>query len=274
MKKSVAILLTLTTVMAMAGCKNSKDTTKNDVAGSLATISQVPSDEGQLVRLMSIKRSEGPNMLGHVGGWDGNIENIEIEKNPQAKDAFEKATSALTGMDFEAVYLLGKQIISGTNYCILCKGTATVPGANPGYYLVYVYEDLQGAASVLKIDPLLDPQNQNADWTANSGEVAFAKNQEVKDAYEKALASMILAGGENEPVAYLGLNTKDGTKYLVLCRVKAVIDDPSTELTLMTITKKSDGTAEISTDDVTFNPEYPEGSPEASETSVAADSES
>ena len=158
-------------------------------------------------------------------------------------------------MNFEGIYLLGKQIVSGTNYCILCKGTATVPDAVPGYYLVYVYADLQGNAEVLKIDTLLEAADANVDggWGVNTGDPAFANNAEVKAAYEKALASMVVAGGVMEPVAYLGSQVVGGYNYLVLCRVKAVIDDPTTELALVTIYVDPQGNASISTDDMNFS---------------------
>ena len=273
MKKLVAVLMTVAMVAAMAGCKNSKETTKASVT---PTSIEVPasSEENNLMQLRSMKRTEGPNMLGQVGGWDGNIDNIDIEKNAEAKAALEKATASLTGMSFEGIYLLGKQIVSGTNYCFLCKGTATVPDAIPGYYLVYVYADLNSNASVLKIDPLLEVPEAglSGGWAVNTGDVAFDKNADVKAAYEKALASMVMAGGEMEPVAYLGSQVVAGMNYLLLCRVKAVVEDPSTELVLVTVYADLEGNATITTQDVNWNPEFPDGEPIASEESVAESS--
>ena len=273
MKKLVAVLMTVAMVAAMAGCKNSKETTKASVT---PTSIEVPasSEENNLMQLRSMKRTEGPNMLGQVGGWDGNIDNIDIEKNAEAKAALEKATASLTGMSFEGIYLLGKQIVSGTNYCFLCKGTATVPDAIPGYYLVYVYADLNSNASVLKIDPLLEVPEAglSGGWAVNTGDVAFDKNADVKAAYEKALASMVMAGGEMEPVAYLGSKVVAGLNYLLLCRVKAVVEDPSTELVLVTVYADLEGNATITTQDVNWNPEFPDGEPIASEESVAESS--
>lgn len=276
MKKLVAVLMTVAMVAAMTGCKNTKDTTavSTTAASTIATVAA--KDEGNKIeQLKIIKRTEGPNMLGQLGGWDGNIENIDIEKNAAAKAALEQATAELTGMTFEGIYLLGKQIVSGTNYCFLCKGTATVPDAIPGYYLVYVYEDLNNDASVLKIDPLLEEPEAGlcGGWAVNTGDVAFDKNAEVKEAYEKALRSMVMTGGEMEPVAYLGSQVVAGMNYLLLCRVKAVVEDPSTELVLVTVYADLEGNATITTQDVNWNPEFPDGEPEASEESVAESSE-
>ena len=254
MKKLAAILMTVAVVAAMTGCKKDDKKTSEPTKASIETQANL-GDDNAIVNLKNIKREDGPNMVGKVGGWDGNIENLDINENEEAKAALEKATAALTGMNFEGIYLLGKQIVSGTNYCILCRGTATVPDAVPGYYLVYVYADLQGNAEVLKIDTLLEAADANVDggWGINTGDPAFENNAEVKAAYEKALASMVVAGGEMEPVAYLGSQIVSGCNYLVLCRVKAVVDDPSTELALVTVYVDPLGNASISTDDMDFS---------------------
>ncbi len=256
MKKLAAILMTVAVVAAMTGCGKTKETTKKlePTKTTVETVADI-ADDNAIVNLKSLKREDAPNMVGKVGGWSGDIENLDIDKNEEAKAALKKATSQLTGMDFEGIYLLGTQIVAGTNYCILCRGTATVPNAISGYYLVYVYADLEGNAEVLKIDSLLEVENADVDggWGVNTGNPAFGNNAEVKAAYEKALASMVIAGGEMEPVAFLGSQVVGGFNYLVLCRVKAVVEDPSTELALVTIYVDPEGNASITSDDITFS---------------------
>ncbi len=271
MKKLTAILMTVAVVAAMTGCGKTKETKKSEPAKTtVETVADI-TDDNKIVSLRNMKREDAPNMVGQVGGWDGNIEDLDINKNAEAKEALEKATSKLTGMDFEGIYLLGKQIVAGTNYCILCRGAATVPDAIPGYYLVYVYADLQGNAEVLKIDTLLEAADADVDggWGVNTGDPAFANNAEVKEAYEKALESMVIAGGEMEPVAYLGMQVVGGYNYLVLCRVKAVIDDPSTELALVTVFVDPEGNASITSDDMYFSAQ--EGEEEQEEQSASTD---
>ena len=275
MKKLVAVLMTVCMVSAMAGCTSRKDrilTPTTTTERAATTLSQDNDADNKIVQLKNIGRTEDPNMMGKVGGWDGNIADLDLNKNPEAKKALEKATAELTGMTFEGIYLLGKQIVSGTNYCILARGTATVPDAVPGFYLVYVYEDLSGNASVLKIDPLLEvPEaNLSGGWSTNTGDVTFENNAEVKEAYEKALKNMILTGGEIEPVAFLGSQVVAGYNYLVLCRVKAVVEDPSTELALMTIYADLEGGAQITMEDFDFSAQEETGEvAEQSETSEA-----
>ena len=258
MKKSVAILMTVAVIATMAGCKEKKETKASEKAAEkIETV--VNNGDEKLVQLLGMRRTEGPNMIGQVGGWDGNIENIALDENQKAKDAFEKATSELTGMVFEGIYLLGTQV-----------GTATVPDAIPGYYLVYVYEDLQGGSEVLKIDPLLESDGEvDGGWGVNTGDPAYENNVEVKDAFEKALANMVIAGGEMELVAYLGSQVVGGYNYLVLCKVRAVVEDPSVELALVTIYVDPEGNASISTDDMNFSAQEEVEAGEQSETSEA-----
>jgi hypothetical protein len=45
--------------------------------------------------------------------------------------AFDKAAACLAGASYEPVAVLGKQVVAGMNYCLLCKVTATVPDAKP-----------------------------------------------------------------------------------------------------------------------------------------------
>ena len=84
------------------------------------------------------------------GGWSarstGKPYDIPDEK---IQSIFNKATSTLTGMSFKPIAVLGKQLVSGTNYAILCFGAATVPDAIENVYLLTVYEDLEGTCEVV-----------------------------------------------------------------------------------------------------------------------------
>ena len=86
-----------------------------------------------------------------LGGW---TLTEDIALTDKAWSVFEEATEGLVGVDYEPLALLGTQLVSGTNYCFLCRGTVVYPGAQPYCALVYIYEDLQGAASITEIAPL------------------------------------------------------------------------------------------------------------------------
>ena len=91
----------------------------------------------------------GPAPL--LGGWDLSG---DLALTDEAQAAFDKATEGLLGVNYTPLALLGTQLVSGTNYCLLCEAAVVYPGAQPYYALVYVYADLQGAAEISTIVPL------------------------------------------------------------------------------------------------------------------------
>ena len=110
MKKLFALMLTMLMVLALCACGQSK----------------APAAE------------KAPTV---VGGWTIS-EDAAI--TDEARAAFEKAMEGFTGVGYEPVALIGTQVVSGTNYCILCEARVIVPDAAPYYALVYVYADLKG----------------------------------------------------------------------------------------------------------------------------------
>ena len=86
-----------------------------------------------------------------VGSWAA-AEVTEI--TPDELAVFDKATEGLMGVKYEPVLLLGTQVVAGTNYAFLCKGTVVYPDALPYWYILYVYQDVQGEVKVLDIENL------------------------------------------------------------------------------------------------------------------------
>lgn len=89
------------------------------------------------------------------GGWAA-TEDIAVTE--EAQEAFDKAmeSTPLTGAELEPVALLATQVVAGTNYCILCRGRASVQKIDqvPFYAMMYIYQDLEGNAEILDIDDL------------------------------------------------------------------------------------------------------------------------
>ena len=88
-----------------------------------------------------------------VGSW---ALNDSAELSADAQKAFDKAMEGLVGVNYSPAALLGTQLVSGMNYCVLCESTVVYPDAQPYWALVYIYADLQGNAKVTNIVPL-DP---------------------------------------------------------------------------------------------------------------------
>ncbi len=85
------------------------------------------------------------------GGWTVS-ENNEI--TDEQKAVFDKAMEGLLGVNYEPIAYLGSQVVAGTNHCFLCRATVVYPGASAQLVLVYIYENLKGAAEITNIAPL------------------------------------------------------------------------------------------------------------------------
>ena len=85
------------------------------------------------------------------GGWAITADTAVTE---EARAAFDAAMEDFVGSDVEPIALLGTQLVSGTNYCFLCRVTPVVPDATGHYALVYVYQPLSGKAELLAINDL------------------------------------------------------------------------------------------------------------------------
>lgn len=87
-----------------------------------------------------------------TGGW------TVPEEDGEALAAFEQAAEKLLGVDYTPVAVMGQQVVSGMNYCLLCQARAVSPDAQPYYCFVQVYRDLQGSAEIMKITAIGDEE--------------------------------------------------------------------------------------------------------------------
>lgn len=102
-----------------------------------------------LVLAIALAASSSAEML--AGGWETAEYQVLNLPDEEARAAFDKATGQLDGAAYTPVALIGKQIVAGTNYCILCQITPVVPDAKPVWALVYIYADLEGNAEITNV---------------------------------------------------------------------------------------------------------------------------
>ena len=110
MKKILIALLGITMVFALAACGNTQQQQQPET----------PSAE------MSTEV---------VGGWEIPEGDMVFSENehPNAVAAFEKATAELVGAEHEALAVLGKQVVSGTNFAYLCRSKVVAPESKYTY---------------------------------------------------------------------------------------------------------------------------------------------
>lgn len=77
-----------------------------------------------------------------AGGWS------VPASEEEGMAAFDKAVEGLVGVSYTPVRVLGQQVVSGMNYCVLCRAAVVYPDARPTWTLARVYRDLDGECSV------------------------------------------------------------------------------------------------------------------------------
>lgn len=165
-------------------------------------------------------------------------------KEPCIKKAFEKAIDGLEGYAYNPIALIATQVVAGTNYCILCRDEVVVPDATPVYELVYIYENLDGNASITGSKVLCGGEQLPGGYTANDGETELDKNADVKAIFDQAFEGLV--GGSFESVAYLGSQVVAGTNYLALFRETPAVLNPTPSFVLVTAYEDLNGKIELS----------------------------
>ena len=121
-----------------------------DLQDGAVILNIIALDLGEIAESGEIKdaQPEGGPLLG---GW---ALPEDTALTDEALGAFDQTMNGLVGVNYTPLALLGTQLVSGTNYCLLCEATVVYPNAEPYYALVYIYEDLQGGTELLNVVPM------------------------------------------------------------------------------------------------------------------------
>ena len=87
---------------------------------------------------------------GLMGGWQ-DTDSLPNMLNDKENEVFEKAMEGLTGVGYQPVATLATQVVAGTNYAFLALGTTVTAQPITHLYVVNVYADLQGNATLNNI---------------------------------------------------------------------------------------------------------------------------
>ena len=198
------------------------------------------------------KKSSPSNEL--VGGWSSNTDIKAVNIPEDASKAFTSATAEYTGMTFEPIALLGTQVVSGTNYMFLCKGTTVTANPTTSLKIVVVYNDLDNKSSVTAVkdfdytkyvskDIPTNTEQLSGGWTVNKDINGTTLSGDVKDAFDKATS---IVGAEYTPIAYLGDQVVSGTNYAVLSLAKTATAESIYSINVLTIYKDLNGDVKLS----------------------------
>lgn len=171
------------------------------------------------------------------GGWAVNQNSTLPKDNPEAMQAFKKATRDLVGYRYQVVAVLGSQVVAGMNYSYLCTAKMSVPQAKTEYRIVTVYENLNGEASVTKTKKLLRvaQEGMSGGWQYNQGKPALKDNPKLRDDFKKAMADF--EGTYYSPMAYLGSQVTTGTNYALFCSARETSLGAKRKFSIVTINR-------------------------------------
>lgn len=88
------------------------------------------------------------------GEWEVAYDAVGSQIQEEAQAAYDKARAAYDGTSPQPLTLLGTQVVAGTNYAFLAKGTTDTDNPRTAVQVVIVYEDLEGNAEITNINTL------------------------------------------------------------------------------------------------------------------------
>ena len=227
MKKTLAVILALSMAgCVLAGCQSTAKTEETEAAEEAAE-----------------------EAAGEVaGGWTI-TEAAGTALSDEAAEAFEAAQEGYAGMGFEAITLMGTQVVAGVNYAILAKGTTVTATPQTALKVVIVYAGVDGERSIKTVadfsigDYTEDKDTEEAGtlaggWTVTD-EDGFALPDDVQESFDNAMEGLVGVG--YEPLAYLGSQVVAGVNYAVLCRATKVTAEPVSYLAVVSIYRDLEG---------------------------------
>ena len=181
------------------------------------------------------------------GGWSTVLEGNKQLLEDKVQTAFDKAVTD-ANKDYEAVALLGKQVVAGTNYMLLVKDKTS-------YKVIVVYNDLEDKAHISKVSNFNINKYVNEDISKDSTEVVGGWEVEVPGKgimlEEKVQASFDKATEKISdytflPIGVLGKQLVAGYNYAVLSYGRGKDDSKDKDgIYLLTLYVDLQGNAEI-----------------------------
>lgn len=94
---------------------------------------------------------DDPTQTGIPGGWQINDDYQVVNMPAEVQGAFDDAMKDVMGVTYEPMAYLASQVVSGTNYCVLCHTTTMNTDNDDGLAVVQIYQDLDGKSEVTSI---------------------------------------------------------------------------------------------------------------------------
>lgn len=89
-----------------------------------------------------------------MGGWNIDVKE-PCEINPTLYRCLNSALNNITGVSYTMVSYLGCQLVNGTNYAVLARGTTSTNPPTTILYVVVINRDLNGNCTIVSSTPIL-----------------------------------------------------------------------------------------------------------------------
>ena len=249
MKKFLAIMLVVAIAAAFSACGGStepENTTAPEITTNPEIVTEAEPVDGQLAGGYTIK------------------DTAAVELPEEVKEAFDLALADYTGIGLTPIAYLGSQVVAGKNYAVLCLGKVLNPTAQPSLKVAVIYKDLEGNASILRVNDFNLADYAGANDEPAEGEDAASEvpsiggiaggwilNTEYPEAVlddgEKAACGVFegVMGAHYEPIACLATQVVAGINYVMLTKVTVPAADDAVELKVVTVYSGVDGSLDV-----------------------------
>lgn len=184
-----------------------------------------------------------------AGGWQRTESPVLTD---EVREKLEQAASKLMGAKYIPVACVGRQVVAGTNYLLVCRVAPVVPDAKEHWSLVTLYADLEGGAEITDVRDFPGETNlggvgPGGGWSRPAGAWSQPNTPEITEearkAFDKAMEGLL--GVKYEPLALLSTQLVSGTNYCFLCEGTTVTPGEPAALYLVKVYADLQGGAEI-----------------------------
>lgn len=201
----------------------------------------------------AITPTEEPDSTPVSGGWETNADAPTSALTADQQAVFDQAIENYDGMDLLPACVLATQVVAGTNYAFLCQGTSVTANPETGWYVVVVYENLEGACEASSVEqinvsePALVAGAQDGEDAVVGGWAVVPQVTDDPIAIPEKAASAFAACDESaglSPLALLATQLVAGTNYRILCVGAPAVPDAQGELNVVDVYEDLEGKAE------------------------------
>lgn len=189
------------------------------------------------------------------GGWEvATTTKYEKDIDKKALSAFDKAIEEYTGLTLDPFALIGTQVVSGTNYMFIARGTTVTQEPVSGWKIVTIYEDLKGNAEVKDVNDFefseytsesiqFETEELSGGWSVNSKVSTTTLDEELKETYEQAINEY--TDVKLDRILYLGSQVVSGTNYAFLDVATTMTQDSKSYIAVVTVYKDLEGNSTV-----------------------------